>query len=57
MLIDTSLVVYQRFVTPLTHAQEAEYWADSCAVAQLLGIPESMIPPRWTTSGITSPGR
>ena len=43
-LIDTSLVVYQRFVTPLTRAQEAEYWADSCAVAQLLGIPESMIP-------------
>jgi uncharacterized protein (DUF2236 family) len=43
-LIDTSLVVYQRFVAPLTHAQEAEYWADSCAVAQLLGIPESMIP-------------
>jgi ER-bound oxygenase mpaB/B'/Rubber oxygenase, catalytic domain len=41
-LIDTSLVVYQRFVTPLTYAQEAEYWADSCAVAQLLGIPESM---------------
>jgi uncharacterized protein (DUF2236 family) len=43
-LIDTSLVVYQRFVTPLSPAQEAEYWADSCAVAQLLGIPQSMIP-------------
>jgi uncharacterized protein (DUF2236 family) len=43
-LIDTGLVVYQRFVTPLSPAQQAEYWADSCAVAQLLGIPESMIP-------------
>ena len=24
-LIDTGLVVYQRFVTPLSHAQQAEY--------------------------------
>jgi len=43
-LIDTGLVVYQRFVTPLSHAQQAEYWADSWSVAQLLGIPKSMIP-------------
>jgi uncharacterized protein (DUF2236 family) len=43
-LIDTGLVVYQRFVTPLPHARQAEYWADSRAVARLLGIPESMIP-------------
>jgi uncharacterized protein (DUF2236 family) len=43
-LIDTSLVVYQRFVRPLSQAQRAEYWADSCGVARLLGIPESMIP-------------
>ena len=47
-LIDTSLVVYQRFVRPLTHAQQAEYGADSCAVAQLLGIPELMIPTTLT---------
>jgi uncharacterized protein (DUF2236 family) len=47
-LIDTSLVVYQRFVTPLSHAQQAEYWADSCAVAQFLGIPELMIPTTLT---------
>jgi uncharacterized protein (DUF2236 family) len=43
-LVDTGLVVYQRFVRPLSPAQQAAYWADSCAVAQLLGIPESMLP-------------
>ena len=40
----TSLAVYQRFVTPLSHAQQIEYYADSCAVARLLGLPDSMIP-------------
>jgi uncharacterized protein (DUF2236 family) len=43
-LIDTSLVVYGRFVTPLSRPQAAGYYRDSCALAGLLGIPESMIP-------------
>lgn len=44
-LIDTSLVAYQRFVAPLTLAERQSYYADSLVLAQLMGIPEEVLPP------------
>jgi uncharacterized protein (DUF2236 family) len=44
-LTDTSLLVYQRFVRPLSRAEEGSYYADSREVARLLGLPESAVPP------------
>ena len=44
-LTDTSLLVYQRFVRPLSRAEQVAYYADSRQVARLLGIPEPTVPP------------
>jgi uncharacterized protein (DUF2236 family) len=43
-LIDTSLHVYDRFVTPLAPAARARYYADSRELARMLGIPEALTP-------------
>jgi len=43
-LIETSLLVYDRFVAPLSAIEQTRYYADSCEMARVLGIPESMIP-------------
>jgi len=47
-LVDTALVVYQRFVAPLDHAGLAAYYADQCVVARVLGIPAALVPPTWS---------
>jgi uncharacterized protein (DUF2236 family) len=44
-LIDTALLVYDRFITRLSTAEQAEYYADSWALARLFGIPEQITPP------------
>lgn len=44
-LVDTSLITYQRFVTPLTQAERDSYYADACKLARLLGIPDEILPP------------
>src|SRR5215470_10921487 len=44
-LTDTSLLVYQRFVRPLSRAEAGSYYADSREVARLLGLPDSAVPP------------
>jgi len=44
-LLDTALVVYQRFVDALPPAALADYYADQRVLGQLLGIPEPMLPP------------
>ena len=47
-LVDTALVVYQRFVAPLDDAGLAAYYADQCVVARVLGIPAALVPPTWS---------
>ncbi len=42
-LVDTLLLGYTTFIGPLTHAEEAQYYEESKAVAHLLGLlPEQM---------------
>ena len=55
-LVDTALVVYERFVEPLAVDGRAAYYDGSKIGGRLLGIPEAMMPPRsgasrntWTT--------
>ena len=43
-LVDTALVVYERFVAPLDDAARGEYFADQRAVARLLGVPDALVP-------------
>ncbi len=47
-LVDTALVVYQRFVAPLDDAGLAAYYADQCVMARVLGIPAALVPPTWS---------
>ncbi len=44
-LMDTNLLVYQKFVKPLSLAQQTMYYADSLLLARRLGIPASILPP------------
>jgi len=43
-LLDTALVVYERFVSPLDATARAAYYADQCCLARLLGVPEALVP-------------
>jgi uncharacterized protein (DUF2236 family) len=43
-LIDTTLVVYRRFVSPLTEQEEGHYYAEAAASSVAFGIPEGAIP-------------
>ena len=43
-LVDTSLLVYRRFVRSLPPAEEARYYADSRALGRLLDVPDAVIP-------------
>ena len=43
-LIDTALRVYDRFVARLTPAEEQAYHAEAGQVAELLGVPGSILP-------------
>jgi len=44
-LIDTSLLVYTRFVRPLPPPAAAGYYADSRELARCLDVPDSLTPP------------
>jgi uncharacterized protein (DUF2236 family) len=44
-LIDTKLLVYDRFIRRLAAAEQAAYYADARALARRLGIPEPLVPP------------
>jgi uncharacterized protein (DUF2236 family) len=44
-LLDTALVVYQRFVGPLTREARSRYYEESKAALRLFGIPDATIPP------------
>lgn len=43
-LVDTALLVYERFVGPLAPAAQAAYHAESRVVARLLGVPDRLVP-------------
>jgi len=46
-LVDTALVVTDRFVGPLDPDARESYYADQCVVARLLGIPAALVPADW----------
>jgi uncharacterized protein (DUF2236 family) len=43
-LVDTTMVVYERFVRPLSEADRRRYYRESVAAAELFGIPGAVIP-------------
>ena len=43
-LVDSALVVYRRYVGPLTEAEEAAYWEDFKVVGGLFGLREGDMP-------------
>lgn len=45
-LVDTALMVYERYVTPLSARQRTRYYEESKISARLMGIPEQLVPPR-----------
>jgi uncharacterized protein (DUF2236 family) len=44
-LVEASLTVYQRFVRPLSPAEQERYYQEMALVARLFGTPASVIPP------------
>lgn len=47
-LVDTGLLVYERFVAPLDAAARTAYYADQRGVARLLGVPDVLLPATHT---------
>lgn len=45
-LIDTSLITYERFVGSLTSDERERFYADARVLAELLGVSETIFPPR-----------
>jgi uncharacterized protein (DUF2236 family) len=45
-LLDTALVVYQRFVAPLSAEALASYHLEQAALARVLGVPAALVPDR-----------
>jgi len=43
-LVDTALVVYERFVEPLDASAREAYYADQQVIARLLGVPPDRVP-------------
>src|SRR3954471_2813173 len=44
-LIDTALDIHRRFLRPLGSAEAAQFYAESMAVAEVLGVPKPIQPP------------
>jgi uncharacterized protein (DUF2236 family) len=44
-LVDTTLLVFERFVRPLSSAERGRYYAESVEAAELFGIPAPAVPP------------
>jgi uncharacterized protein (DUF2236 family) len=43
-LVDTAIRVYDRYVTPLSHAEQQAYHAEARQIAIRLGVPEDSVP-------------
>lgn len=61
-LVDTALRIYDRFVARLTPVEEQAYHAEAGQVAELLGVPGSILPPtivelRAWMAGMMADGR
>jgi uncharacterized protein (DUF2236 family) len=46
-ITDSTLLVYEMFVSKLSPADREQYYADNLKVAELFGIPERIIPPTY----------
>ena len=46
-LIDSAVVTYELFFSPLTDAEREALYQEGKIFAQLVGVPESCIPPTW----------
>jgi len=46
-LVDTAVVMYERFVAPLGPQALDAYYADHRVVARVLGVPERNVPSDW----------
>jgi len=46
-LVDTALVIYERFVGELDLAARRAYYADHRSVVRVLGVPDALVPPDW----------
>jgi uncharacterized protein (DUF2236 family) len=46
-ITDSTLLVYDQFVSPLSNDQRQEYYHDSLAVAKLFDVPEHLTPPTY----------
>jgi uncharacterized protein (DUF2236 family) len=46
-LVDTAVLIYQRFVDELSPEARGEYYADHRRVARVLGVPDALVPPDW----------
>jgi uncharacterized protein (DUF2236 family) len=44
-LIDTTLLVYERFVRPLDESERRRYYGETVGSAEIFGIPRALIPP------------
>jgi len=44
-LVDTGLVMYERFVRPLAVAEQEAFYADMLVVARIFGVPTTVLPP------------
>jgi uncharacterized protein (DUF2236 family) len=44
-LMDTRLLIYERFVAPLSSAERVRFYEDCRLLAELLGIPPHLVPP------------
>ncbi len=47
-LVDTAVVVYERFVATLTPLAREAYYRDQSAMARVLGVPADRVPADWT---------
>lgn len=48
-LVDTTLLVYERFVRPLSERQRLRYYQEANALGPLFGIPDDILPPDLDT--------
>lgn len=46
-LVESFVVAYERYVAPLTAAERDQYVREMVRQAELVGIPEPMVPPTW----------
>src|SRR5262249_47983742 len=46
-IADSTLLVYDRFISPLTRTQREQYYRESLVATKLLEIPDEIVPPSY----------